>query len=87
MSQYKEEDFTFLPVTKAQHRHHLDGMMDIPNRPQRFSMPKGKYTKQYVMSLIKQILQHIEDHKLSGGNLSFTLKASLIDLLSHIELE
>lgn len=68
---------TFLPV------------MEIPQRGQRqdYSLPKGDYSRKYVITLLKILLSQIHQMRFSPKDMQVTLQYSIQKLLTDIEME
>jgi hypothetical protein len=71
--------YTFLPV-RAKNAKKID-------LNERLSLKKGKYDRDYVISLITILLSYCEYYKFDGANFPFSLRVSLEALLRSIDGE
>jgi len=73
--QHFEEITTFIPVRQ------------IGTPPPKFTLSKGEYNRDYVIALLKSLLNQIHAMRFSPQHLQLTLQHSIQKLLADIEME
>lgn len=99
MPRKKKDNPEMLPavVNKTSSLNYADNVTFLPvmqetrggqrNEPAQYALPKGNYSKQYVIALLKTLLSQIHQLRLSPQHLQMTLQHSIQKLLVDIEME